>query len=82
MGIAARDKRHTDVELPGEVLLLRLVKSAERSPPAISPIDADRTVDVTIVRAERFTVESYQRIGIEHLRDHGGPVIELTSESA
>jgi len=62
MGIAARDKRHTDVELPGEVLLLRFVKSSQRSPPAISAIDADRTVDVTIVRAERFTVESYQRV--------------------
>jgi hypothetical protein len=42
MGIAARDKRHTDVELPGEVLLLRFVKSSQRSPPAISAIDADR----------------------------------------
>jgi hypothetical protein len=57
MGIAARDKRHADVEPPGELLLLCFVESPQQSPPTISAIDADRTVDVTTVRAERFIFE-------------------------
>src|SRR5512138_1686564 len=82
MGIAARHKSHADIELPGEVLLLGFVESAQESPPTITTIDADRTVDVTIVRAKQLTLEFYQIIGVEHLRDDRRSMIEFISKRA
>ena len=49
MGIAPRDKRDADVELPGEVLLLRLVESSQQSLAAIIAMDVDRAVDVSTI---------------------------------
>ena len=69
MGIAARDERNADVELPGEVLLLRFVKSSQESPTGIIATDADRAIDVTSIGSKRLTPERHQIASIEHLRD-------------
>lgn len=82
MGIAARDERDADVELPGEVLLLRLVESSQQSPAAMIAMDTDRAVDVTPIRSKRFTVERHPIVSIEHLRDDRRSVIEFIAERA
>ena len=80
MGIAARDKGDADVELPGEVLLLHLVESSQQSPAAIIAMNADRAVDVTFIGSKRLTVERYQIVSVEHLRDDGRAQIEFATE--
>ncbi len=64
MGIVARDERDADVELPGQILLLRVVESSQQSLAALIAMDADRAVDVTAIGSKRLTVERYQIVSI------------------
>ena len=82
MGIVARDECDADVELPGEVLLLRLVESSQQSPTAIIATDADPAVDVTSIGSKRVTVERHRIESIEHPRDDGRAQIEFVTERA
>src|SRR5215467_13745658 len=82
MGIAPRDKRDADVELLGQILLLRLVESSQQSPTAIIATDADPAVDVTSIGSKRVTVERHQIESIEHLRNDTRSVIDFVTERA
>src|SRR5262245_64897206 len=82
MGIGARDEGHANFEAPRKLLLLRLVESLEQSPPTISAIDVDGTIDITIVEAERFAVELDPIIAFEHLREDRRAVVEVTTGCA
>src|SRR5262249_44397182 len=62
MGIGARDKGDADVELPGEVLLLRCVESSQQSPAAIVATDAYRAVNIALIRSKWFTVKRHQMV--------------------
>src|SRR5262249_9432672 len=82
MGIAPRDEGDADVELPGQILLLRCVESSQQSPTAIIVMDAERAIDVTSIGSKRLILERHQIVSIEHLRDDGRPVIEFVAERA
>lgn len=48
MWITARNESDADFELPGQILFLSFIETAQKSLPSIFPADANRTIEVTL----------------------------------